>query len=195
LTEVKVEIIDERIIVRKKSSKRYINGVDLHNCLVEYYIQCERDPEVPIPSYIGQCILKLAKNLGSKANFSNYSYREEMEGDAIEKMLEAVRNQKYDASISQNPFAYFSQISWNSFLQRLAKEKKESYILHKNFENLFLSDSGEGEDKIKIESSLNDPDHNRIIGEFEKKKEPGQTRHKNLSYAPNRQGKGRKLKE
>lgn len=192
------EIIDPRIIVKKKSNKRYINGVDFHNKLVWFYNKKELDPLTPIPDFIGMCLRHIANNLASKVNFSSYSFKEEMVGDAIVKMMEAVVEEKYDASISQNPFAYFTQITWNSFLQRIAKEKKESYIVHKNMDNMFLNEDlhGDDEDYRQINNLLTEENHNNIIDSFEKPKEKNNyAGHKNLSYKPNREKKGRKKKD
>jgi hypothetical protein len=192
------EIIDPRIIVKKKSNKRYINGVDFHNKLVWFYNKREKEPDIEIPLFIGLCLRHIATNLASKVNFSSYSFKEEMVGDAIVKMMEAVVEEKYDASISQNPFAYFTQITWNSFLQRIAKEKKESYIVHKNMDNMFVNEDlyTEDEDYRQINNILTEENHNKIIDSFEKPKEKNNyAGHKNLSYKPNREKKGRKKKE
>jgi len=192
-----IEIIDPRIIVKKKSNKRYINGVDFHNKLVWFYNAREKNENILIPDFIGLCLRHIANNLASKVNFSGYSFKEEMVGDAIVKMMEAVVEEKYDASISQNPFAYFSQITWNSFLQRIAKERKESYIVHKNMDNLFINEDlgHDDEDYRAINNILTEENHNKIIDSFEKPKDKsasaGYSGHKNLSYKPNREKKGR----
>jgi hypothetical protein len=189
MTEI---IVDPRTIVRKKSKRRYLNGVDFHNALVEYYKLLVTNPNAQIPNYIGLCIKNIAVNLGNKINFSAYSFKEEMIGDAIQKMVEAVVYQKYDALISQNPFAYFSQIAYNQFLQRIKFEKREIYIKHENFENL------EFDDMESVEKLFTDDEHRRILDNFKnpKKKENslGYSPHANLSYKPNRERKGRKPK-
>jgi len=192
------EIIDSRIIVRKKSLKRYINGVDLHNCLVNYYGR--NNFNQPIPTYIGECLLHIANNLANKINFSSYSFKEEMIGDAVLKMTEAVVEEKYDADISKNPFAYFTQIAWNCFLQCISKEKKQSYIVHKNLDMMSLTEDMhyDDEDYRTINGVLGDDNHTKIINDFEKPKDKsishGYTPHRNLSYKANREKKGRKKK-
>lgn len=159
--------------------------MDFHNALVRYYTDCESNPKAPISTYIGECVMKIAEKYSTKVNFFSYTYREELIGDAVEKMIEAVVLRKYDPVISQNPFAYFSQITWNCFLQRIKEEKKQSYISHKNFENMF---STGGEDDL--ESLMADEHHIKIIDDFEKPKDKGNyVVHKNLSYARNREKK------
>jgi hypothetical protein len=51
------------------------------------------------------------------------TYKEEMIGDAVEKMIKALWNQKYDPE-KGNPFSYFTQISFNAFCNRIKKEKR-----------------------------------------------------------------------
>ena len=188
------EIVDPRIIVKKKSNKRYINGVDMHNALVMFYNAKSKNENIAIPGFLGECLNHIATNLASKINFSSYSYKEEMVGDAIVKMMEAIVLEKYDAAVSQNPFAYFTQITWNSFLQRIAKEKKEQYIVHKNMDNMLQDEDiySDDEDYRSISDLMADDTHNSIIETYEKPKEKNNyCGHKNLSYKPNREKKGR----
>jgi len=181
------EIKDEQIIVRKpRSSKNYVNGVDLLNSLIEYYksidIAAQQGKEPPpIPRYIGECIISIANKLATKINFVMYTYKEELIGDAIEKMVEAVNLKKFDPTLSSNPFAYFSQISWNCFLQRIEKEKREAYVKHKNLQNLNF------EDMESLGDLMDNEEHIKVIENFEKPKEKNNyAGHKNLSYSRNR---------
>lgn len=184
--------MDERIIVRKPRSNRpYINGADLYAALVAYYAACkaaEAEGRIQpiIPRYIGDCIHRIALNLSQKVNFVMYTFRQDMIGDAIVKMVEAVNLQKFDPIKSQNPFAYFSQITWNCFLQRIEKENREAYIKHKNIQQMVIFD----EANMLDEAGLNNDEHNRVIGNFEKPKEKNNyAGHRNLSYAQNRRKK------
>jgi DNA-directed RNA polymerase specialized sigma24 family protein len=59
-----------------------------------------------------------------------------MISDGIIDCIAAVDN--FDPDRTNNPFAYFTQIAWNAFIRRIQKEKKQTYIKHKNFENSFL---------------------------------------------------------
>lgn len=178
-------------IVRKpKSNKNYINGPDFYLALVDHNNRTKENIEKgkPLPQisrYIGQSIMHIAENLGKKINFAAYSFREEMVSDAIEKMLESV--DKYDVDYNKekpNPFAYFTQIAWNIFLQRIAKEKKEQYLKHKNFSINFYNEMLENRELVNDGNMFNNEDHNRVLDEFENKKEKsaGYSVHKNLSY-------------
>lgn len=79
-----------------------------------------------IPEYLGECILKIATRLARKANFINYSYRDDMILDGIENCMQCMHS--FDPSKSSNPFSYFTQVIYFAFLRRIAKEKKQSYI-------------------------------------------------------------------
>jgi hypothetical protein len=83
-----------------------------------------QDPR--IPEYIGECILKIATRLSHKANFINYSYRDDMILDGIENCMQCINS--FDPNKSSNPFSYFTQVIYFAFLRRITKEKKQSYI-------------------------------------------------------------------
>ena len=115
-------------------SAHYVNNADFLTALKDRREQVQKAKEagleIPIVSnYIGECILKIANHLSYKANFINYSYRDEMVADGIETSLRYIDN--FDPEKSSNPFAYFTQIIYFAFLRRLTKEKKQSYIKNK----------------------------------------------------------------
>ena len=124
-------------------AKNYINNKDLYASLIDYKSKLReaeaaktRAPQVP--NYIGEAITKICYNLIKKGNFSGYSiqWKQEMVSDALIDCISAVDNFKPEKTT--NPFAYFTQIAWNAFIRRITKEKKQTYIKHKNFENSFL---------------------------------------------------------
>ena len=73
---------------------------------------------------LGDMIRRLAYNLSFKPNFINYSYRDEMVSDAIEKISRAMVRKCYRIDSGFSPFAYFTQIAWNACINRISKEKK-----------------------------------------------------------------------
>jgi len=94
----------------------------------------EKGIETPRASpYIGECIWLIANRLATNRNFSGYTYREEMVGDAIENCLRYLHN--FNPEKSNNPFSYFTQIMWYAFLRRIEKEKKQTYIKYKSMQN------------------------------------------------------------
>lgn len=121
--------------------KNYINNKTLYGAMIHYKNELKEaidsDKEKPIvPKYIGESILKICNNLAKKPNFSGYTYKQDMISDGIMDCISAVDN--FDPDRTNNPFAYFTQIAWNAFLRRIQKEKKQTYIKHKNYENGFL---------------------------------------------------------
>jgi len=122
-------------------AKNYINNKTLYLSMIDHRTKLKESilnekikPQVS--NYIGQSILLICNNLAKKPNFSGYTYKQEMISDGIIDCIAAVDN--FDPERTSNPFAYFTQIAWNAFIRRIHKEKKQTYIKHKNFENGFL---------------------------------------------------------
>lgn len=123
--------------MKPKDKKHYVNNVQFLEALKAYRTQLEiakeqGKPKPRIPDYLGECIYKIASHLSFKPNFINYTFRDEMVGDAIENSL--IYIDRFDPNKSSNPFAYFTQISWYAFLRRIQKEKKEMDIKTKLIE-------------------------------------------------------------
>ena len=122
-------------------AKNYINNKTLYTSMVEHRTKLEISkredkPKPQVTNYIGQSILLICNNLAKKPNFSGYTYKQDMISDGIIDCIAAVDN--FNPDRTNNPFAYFTQIAWNAFIRRIHKEKKQTYIKHKNFENAFL---------------------------------------------------------
>jgi len=122
-------------------AKNYINNKTLYGAMIHYKNDLqhalEHDADKPVvPRYIGESILLICNNLAKKPNFSGYTYKQDMISDGVIDCVAAV--DKFDPDKTNNPFAYFTQIAWNAFLRRIQKEKKQTYIKHKNFENSHL---------------------------------------------------------
>lgn len=125
---------------RKKNN--YINNKTLYGSMIHYKNELKEarekrlNQEPQVPRYIGESILLICNNLAKKPNFSGYTYKQDMISDAIMDCIAAVDN--FNPEKTNNPFAYFTQIAWNAFIRRIQKEKKQTYIKHKNFENSFM---------------------------------------------------------
>lgn len=112
----------------------YIDNTEFYNAIVERKEQIRYAEEngLPIPkltNYLGSCILLIANNFASKANFNGYSFKDEMISDAVENCVKYF--DKFDHLNYKNPFAYFSQFVYFAFLRRIAREKQEFKIKHK----------------------------------------------------------------
>ena len=153
------------------AKKHYVNGKDLYLAMVAYKEKVEKakeenKPQPVIPDYVGVCFMLICNKLSTKPNFMNYSYRDEMVADAIENCVSAAHS--FDPAKSNNPFAYFTQIAWNAFIRRIAKEKKQAYVKHKNFEysNLMVELSNENN---MIDISYHNEYSDDVIRNFEEK--------------------------
>lgn len=111
-------------------------------------------PVVPDP--IALAIIKIADGLASKAKFANYPFVEEMKADGIKNCIEYIDN--FDPKISQNPFAYFTQIIYFAFIRRIDKEKKYLYTKYKVIDhvNLGFDPSSDRHDCDSFDVSYND---------------------------------------
>lgn len=74
---------------------------------------------------LGKAYFRIAENLLRKPNFCNYDIatKADMISDAVTNCLKA--GEKYDTT-KENPFAYFTQISWNAFIANIKTMKKRA---------------------------------------------------------------------
>ena len=169
----------------RRAKQQYVNNKDFLAAMVQYraLVQeaTEKKKDRPIvPTYVGECIMKIATHLARKPNFVNYTFKEEMISDGIENCLQYIDN--FNPEKSNNPFAYFTQIIYFAFLRRIQKEKKNLFVKFKLSEhtNLFETtvetqehdknnNDGRFKDEIKV-SEWTQEYMNRFIDEFEKNK-------------------------
>ena len=104
---------------RKAKGMYYIDPKDFHMWISEYY---ETDV---MSENLGRAIFDIAHHLGYRPNFINYSYKEDMIGDAIVKMVQALENKNFDPDKGFPAFSYFNKIAWWAFVNRIKKENKE----------------------------------------------------------------------
>ena len=114
------------MIITERKSTHYVNNVDLYNALVTWQKDCRRAkrkklPKPALPDFVAECMMKMANRLSQKAGFVNYTYREDMVGDALESCLRYIHN--FNPTKSTNAFAYITQIIHNAFIRRIQKER------------------------------------------------------------------------
>lgn len=157
------KLIRKRQVNRNKG-RDYVNGKQLHQSLVDWYASGKED----IPFIIIDAIMQICDRLGTKGNFRNYTYKEDMIGSAIEKCFVAVQGKKYDLErANENPFAYFTQIAYNEFIRIITDEKKQSYIKHKSLQDHMTQSMLNGE---TIDAPINDESGKleSLVSKFEK---------------------------
>ena len=111
--------------------------------------------------YLGGCLNKIAEGLGYSPKFINYSYKEEMVGDALIKMFSALKRHKFDVTTDTSPFGYFTTIAFHAFINRIKKEKKHHDTLAEYRERKYqeILSTSEGHIYVKpiIDSTEDDP--------------------------------------
>jgi len=119
-TEDQVMISKEFIIhtAKHRQSTNYVDPIEFRDQIVEYY------KTGIIPDKLATAIQEIATRLSFRPNFINYTYREEMVGDALVKMVKALVEQKFDPK-KGNPFSYFTKIAFHAFCKRIKGEKKQ----------------------------------------------------------------------
>ena len=115
-----------------KIKKNYINPEVFKDEIVDYYITGNFSDK------LATSIQLIANRLAFAPNFINYTYREDMIGDAIVKMVKAVREEKFQPK-KGNPFSYFTKIAFHAFCNRIKKEKKEKDTVMAYQEDIFTT--------------------------------------------------------
>lgn len=98
--------------------------LDYRNLCLQAEAEGRETPQ--IPDSIGKAFLQIATILSKKHYFIGYSFVNEMISDAVLKCCEACR--KFDPTIGTSAFAYFMQVCWYEFLDRLKQEKKQKIV-------------------------------------------------------------------
>ena len=136
----------------KAKNPHYVDNAKFLEAMREYKKLVNRakrtkEQKPAVTNYIGECFLKIANHLSYRPNFINYTFRDDMIADGIENCLQYLDN--FDPVKSKNPFAYFTQIIYYTFIRRIQKEKKQITIKHKmiseaNYDDMTLQP---GEDR------------------------------------------------
>ena len=90
------------------NNKEFLAKISAHRELV---IEAKENdlPKPRCPNYIGECFVKIANHLAYKANFVNYTFRDEMILDGIENCITYMGN--FDPAKSSNLLCFHSQDS------------------------------------------------------------------------------------
>jgi len=164
ITESKEEEVDNEPVyaapkkkIKPKDREHYVNGKEFEEEIRSYY-QTDH-----ITIKLGECINKIANGLSFATNFINYSYKEEMVGDAIVKMFSALKNKKFRLDSGFSPFSYFTTIAFHAFINRIKKEKKHHKALteykEKIYNELMLNPEETNGAHIYVDQSYNDYDN------------------------------------
>jgi len=102
--------------------EHYIDNKEFMQEIKDFYKTDCKGPD--ITDKLALMLYSIANRLAFAPNFINYTYREEMVGDGVIKMFNALIAKKFDTEKGYAPFSYFTKISFNAFRNRIKKEKK-----------------------------------------------------------------------
>ena len=141
---------------KKKKDEYYVNGKEFAQAIEVYY---DSGSDI-IPDILAIYIKKIADGLSYAPNFINYSYKEDMVGDAIVKMLSAIRSKRFDLTTGSNPFSYFTTIAFHAFINRIKKEKKQREVISEYQESVYqeLMNTEVGETHRRANKATSDND-------------------------------------
>lgn len=124
-------------------SSQYVDNKQFLIEIIEYKKACKEAKKLKktkpqIPNAMAKHLLLIAENLSHKPNFSGYSFKDEMIGDALENCVMYFDN--FDPKRSKYPFAYFTKITYYAFVRRIQKEKRQLYTKYKATQQRGLTD-------------------------------------------------------
>lgn len=105
---------------KRKKKKKYLNNADL---LIEV-IKSQQNKKMT--NELAQMLQMLCDNFARKPSYANYTYIDDMKAYA---MLMLVKTwDKFNAEKSNNPFSFYTQCIYHSFIQYLHSERKQRDI-------------------------------------------------------------------
>ena len=141
-----IAIVEQIVVVDENAPKKrgrktadkekfYVEPKKFDEEIMKYYDSGKMSNE------LAEMVSKISHKLSYAPNFINYSYREEMVGDGVIRMMKALIAQKYNREKGTNPFSYFTRIAFNAFRNRIKKEK-HMHETHEKYQRelMFMSE-------------------------------------------------------
>ena len=126
-----IKELPKKTIKRADKEKFYVDPKEFDEQIMIYY-----NTNV-MNNTLAEMVSKISHKLSYANNFINYSYREEMVGDGIIRMMKALIAKKYNHIKGTNPFSYFTRIAFNAFRNRIKKEK-HIHETHEKYQQEYL---------------------------------------------------------
>ena len=140
----------------RKDTNTYVNQAEFMEELKMYY-----DSNV-ISEQLATFVKKIAEGLSYAPNFINYTYKDEMVGDAILKMIQALEHKKFDLENRDNPFGYFTTIAFHAFINRIKKEKRQRQAINdyqeQVYQELMTTEAQKSGNHVYIADNTDDDD-------------------------------------
>jgi len=130
-------VVEEEVVpevqkkIKPKDKVHYVNSREFEDEIKSYYATDVMTDK------LCESINKIANGLSYAPNFLNYSYKEDMVGDAVVKMFSALKNKKFKIDCGFSPFSYFTTIAFHAFINRIKKEKKHHEALNEYREKVY----------------------------------------------------------
>lgn len=161
-----IEKLEQQNNKRTRNKEYYVKGSELKAQIEKYQKSKREDAQkrgVPyeegqgeISEALGEMIIKICERFSRHPRFFGYSFRDQFVADAVARCItHGVDKINLDLP-NCNPFAYFTQISYNEFRQKIKREKRYQNLkqrvrdqIYTQFEqdnNLELTKDNEDED-------------------------------------------------
>lgn len=104
-----------------------------------------------VSNELGKKLLQIAEGLSNKGSFHGYTWKEDMISDGVMTCIRYMYNFDPMRFAKPNPFAYFTSIIRNAFLNYIKKQKKHSEIkdwCYNNYEA--FDDSKDPEENFEL---------------------------------------------
>lgn len=135
------------ITSKGKKKEFYVNPKDFYNEIKTYY---ETDDLI---DSLAESVNKIATGLSYATNFINYTYKDDMVGDAVVKMFTALKHKKFNIESHSNPFSYFTTIAYHAFINRIKKEKRYKQTINEYQEVVYeetMCEEGSGKVYVRL---------------------------------------------
>jgi hypothetical protein len=132
ITHIDKPVKKKRVRRTKEELKDvYINPTEMEKLIVDFYKTDKLSEE------LASMIQMIAVRLGLARNFYSYSFKTEMQGDAIVKMITALRRKRFKCNQGFNPFSYFTKVAYHAFQNCIKKSKKDFDTLKRYQEEIY----------------------------------------------------------
>ena len=139
----------------------YIDPAEMERLIIEYY---ETDI---LSENLAAMVQMIAVRLGLARNFYSYSFKTEMQGDAIVKMMTALRRKRFKCNAGYNPFSYFTKVAYHAFQNCIKKSKKDFDTLKRYQEEIYESNVCAGQIPSRKNSHYGSSDDYTQNGHYE----------------------------
>jgi len=113
---------------------------------------------------LAKMYMKLCDRYGTRSNWRNYTYNDEMRGAALMQLIQV--GLKFNEAKSDNPFAYYTAIVTNSFTRVLLNEKKMQ-----NIRDDILEENGLAPSWTRQQASIDEEENQRSAEMYKQQKE------------------------